>query len=60
VLTCRACCVVAAALCKQALRKKDRVKIFVKGKDRFWIENMQSPNQKGVNQVCGPLCAQAK
>jgi len=34
-------------ICKRALKKKDRVKIYMKGKDRFYIENLRHPNFKG-------------
>lgn len=37
-------------LCKQAMKKKDRVKLLVKGKDRFWIEDMRSPNDPDKSQ----------
>lgn len=33
-------------LCKQAMKKKDQVKMLVKGKDRFWIENLRYPNEE--------------
>jgi len=34
-------------LCKRAMKKKDRVKIYVKGKDRFWIDGLRHPNFQG-------------
>jgi len=36
-------------LCKRAMKKKDRIKIYVKGKDRFTLENLKHPNF-GENQ----------
>eukprot|EP00456_Euglypha_rotunda_P050257 TRINITY_DN4037_c0_g1_i3.p1 TRINITY_DN4037_c0_g1~~TRINITY_DN4037_c0_g1_i3.p1 ORF type:complete len:176 (+),score=16.04 TRINITY_DN4037_c0_g1_i3:158-685(+) len=39
-------------LCKRAVKKKDRTKIFVKNKkfksdERFWLDNLKHPNFKG-------------
>jgi len=34
-------------LCKRALKKKDRVKIYMRGKDRFWMEQLRHPNFEG-------------
>ena len=38
-------------LCKKALKRKDRVKIYMKGKDRFWLTDFQHPNHPGKNRV---------
>jgi len=37
-------------LCRQALKKKDAVKIMVKGKDRFWLEDLRNPGEGEKNQ----------
>jgi len=34
-------------LCKLAMKKRDRIKIYVKGKDRLWLENLKHPNFAG-------------
>jgi hypothetical protein len=37
------------ALCKRALKKKDRVKVYMKRSDRFWLEKLSHPNKPGKN-----------
>jgi hypothetical protein len=32
-------------LCQQALKRKDRVKLLVDGKERFWLDNLRHPNE---------------
>jgi hypothetical protein len=34
-------------LCKRAMKRKDRVKVYMKGSDRFWLTDLKHPNVEG-------------
>jgi len=34
-------------LCKRVHKKKNRIKIFIKGKEKFWLEGLRHPNFPG-------------